>query len=558
MRDKGHDVFIDVNSIRIGDPWASSIEKNISECDIFIVILTPDAITNENIEKEVLQAQKENKIIVPCIHEYVDYKEIKWGLANIQGIEFSNQYQLVLNLYPKIKNYDTSLSQDVNALHEKGRSLYMESKFQDAIDYFDKVLKIDANHIDALFDKGRSLYQQHKFEEAIDWFDNALRVKPTYVQVLNKKGNALHNLGKYPKAIECYDKVLEINPNNTSAQKGKKDALNYLPQEKNDFSKHPQSILYLRIILSIVIVFIIVSIIAVTIFFPFNNLPIANAGSNQTVDSGDIVILNGNKSKDSDGNIISYLWTQTGEEPKVELNDPYTSHPSFRAPIVTSDTKLTFTLTVKDNKDGNSNNFALVNITLKAVNDSPIANNQTIISNINKSVNITLTAYDPQRNDTVTAQIVSPPSNGSLSEINQETGLIIYTPNSGFTGVDKFTYKVNDGKVDSKSAGTINIAVNPNHPPKPNNQSYTTVKNKAIEIILTAYDEDTNDTVTAQIVTPPPNGKLSEINQETGLVIYIPKTGFTGTDKFTYKVHDGKVDSNNVGNIQINVITPAH
>jgi hypothetical protein len=31
LRDNGHDVFTDVNSIRVGDPWARSIEKNISD-----------------------------------------------------------------------------------------------------------------------------------------------------------------------------------------------------------------------------------------------------------------------------------------------------------------------------------------------------------------------------------------------------------------------------------------------------------------------------------------------------------------------------------------------
>ena len=35
VRDKGHDVLIDVNSIRVGDAWARSIEKNILECDIY-------------------------------------------------------------------------------------------------------------------------------------------------------------------------------------------------------------------------------------------------------------------------------------------------------------------------------------------------------------------------------------------------------------------------------------------------------------------------------------------------------------------------------------------
>jgi hypothetical protein len=108
--ERGHAVFIDVNSIRIGEPWARSIEKNISECDIFVVILTPDSLTSKNVEREVLQAKKEEKIIVPCIHEYVPYNQIKWGLKNIQGIEFSDKFELALHLYPKIT---TSLSTSI-------------------------------------------------------------------------------------------------------------------------------------------------------------------------------------------------------------------------------------------------------------------------------------------------------------------------------------------------------------------------------------------------------------------------------------------------------------
>ncbi|HTH20705.1 MAG TPA: Ig-like domain-containing protein [Nitrososphaeraceae archaeon] len=41
---------------------------------------------------------------------------------------------------------------------------------------------------------------------------------------------------------------------------------------------------------------------------------------------------------------------------------------------------------------------------------------------------------------------------GQLSAIDQNDGSLTYTPNSGFTGIDKFTFKVNDGKVDSNIA----------------------------------------------------------------------------------------------------------
>jgi hypothetical protein len=59
LRENGHAVFIDVNSITIGDPWASSIEKNISDCDLFVFILTPDSLSSPHVEKEVLQARRE-------------------------------------------------------------------------------------------------------------------------------------------------------------------------------------------------------------------------------------------------------------------------------------------------------------------------------------------------------------------------------------------------------------------------------------------------------------------------------------------------------------------
>ena len=71
-----------------------------------MVILTPDALSSSYVESEVLQAQRKKKIIVPCMHEYINYNEIKWGLDKIQGIEFLNEYQLVLNLYQRIKNYE--------------------------------------------------------------------------------------------------------------------------------------------------------------------------------------------------------------------------------------------------------------------------------------------------------------------------------------------------------------------------------------------------------------------------------------------------------------------
>ncbi len=62
------------------------------------------------------------------------------------------------------------------------------------------------------------------------------------------------------------------------------------------------------------------------------------------------------------------------------------------------------------------------------------------------------------QSDTLTASIVTPPSSGSLT-LNPN-GSFTYTPASGFSGNVTFTYRANDGAVDS-GLGTVTINVQP-------------------------------------------------------------------------------------------------
>ncbi len=63
---------------------------------------------------------------------------------------------------------------------------------------------------------------------------------------------------------------------------------------------------------------------------------------------------------------------------------------------------------------------------------------------------------DPN-NDPLTATLVSDPSNGTLSSFLPD-GSFTYVPNLDFTGTDNFTYKANDGLVDSNEA-TVTITI---------------------------------------------------------------------------------------------------
>lgn len=65
---------------------------------------------------------------------------------------------------------------------------------------------------------------------------------------------------------------------------------------------------------------------------PISPPPVADAGPDQTVESGDLVQLDGSgSSAPVDCPIISYEWTQTGG-PAVVLDDPNSPTPTFTAP----------------------------------------------------------------------------------------------------------------------------------------------------------------------------------------------------------------------------------
>jgi len=102
--------------------------------------------------------------------------------------------------------------------------------------------------------------------------------------------------------------------------------------------------------------------------------PIADAGSDQSVNSNDIVQLDGSNSSDPNGSPLTYLWTQTSG-PEVILSDPTSSNPTFTAPQVNEQSDVTFQLTVS-NEEGIASELDEVIITIKPIILSPPPNEE--------------------------------------------------------------------------------------------------------------------------------------------------------------------------------------
>ncbi|NGZ06021.1 MAG: SUMF1/EgtB/PvdO family nonheme iron enzyme [Magnetococcales bacterium] len=198
---------------------------------------------------------------------------------------------------------------------------------------------------------------------------------------------------------------------------------------------------------------------------------------------------------------------------------------------------LTIRVTASDGRGGTVSDSFVIAFT----NRAPVAANDSLSVTPDQAITDTLTATDADRNP-LTYRIVGSPAKGQVN-LNASTGAFTYTPNSGATGTDTFTFRVNDGRVDSNLATVTVTFLRDNHDPIATSGVLTVSQNTATTGTLSASDSD-QDSLTYAIVSNGTKGTVSLTNATTGEYRYTPNNGATGTDTFTFKANDGTDDSN--------------
>jgi len=178
---------------------------------------------------------------------------------------------------------------------------------------------------------------------------------------------------------------------------------------------------------------------------------------------------------------------------------------------------------------------------VKWVNAAPVASNGTLTTQEGQPATGTLTASDADGN-ALTYSLVSQGHLGT-AVIDPATGSFTYTPNASSYGTDTFTFKVNDGIVDSNTA-TITVTITPvNTAPVAADSTLATTEDTTATGLLPVTDAD-GDPLTFSIVSQGTKGTVSITNTAPGAYSYTPKANANGTDTFTFKANDGLADSN--------------
>jgi gliding motility-associated-like protein len=276
----------------------------------------------------------------------------------------------------------------------------------------------------------------------------------------------------------------------------------------------------------------------IIIVSPDNDAPVANDDANTTNEDTPLTASVIANDSDVDGPAANYTLVSGAANGAVTIapNGDYTYTPDANYNGVD-----TFVYSLCDGGTPNLCDTATVVITITAVNDAPVANDDANSTNEDTPVNGTVVANDsdvdgPAANYT----LLTSTTNGTVTV--SASGNYTYTPNADFNGVDSFTYVLCDGGTpDLCDTAVVVITINPvNDGPVAADDANATIEDTPVSGTVAPNDSDIDGpSENYTLITQPLNGAVTV--DASGNYTYTPNNNYVGTDSFTYSICDGGI-----------------
>ena len=273
-----------------------------------------------------------------------------------------------------------------------------------------------------------------------------------------------------------------------------------------------------------------------------NDPPVANDDTASTNEDEAVTINTIANDTDPDGDTLSLTNTTSPAHGSVAIVNStsvrYVPSPNYHGAD-------SFGYTVSDGKGGTDQ--AQVTVTVTSVNDRPVANDDTVVSDGSQPLSVAVLSNDNDPDgDTLSISEVGQPAQGS-AVINGNT--ITYTPGANFQGADLFSYTVSDGSLEDSATVTVTAQAD-NQPPVAVDDTGSTTKGFPVVINVLFNDTDLDgDSLSVVAVGSPSHGSATVYSQSS--VRYNPLDGYEGSDAFEYTVSDGQAEAMAIVRVEI-------
>lgn len=200
--------------------------------------------------------------------------------------------------------------------------------------------------------------------------------------------------------------------------------------------------------------------------------------------------------------------------------------------------------------DGTASATGSVTITVAAVNDAPVAINDSITTAEDTSIAISVLANDTDW-DSATLTIASVSTTNGTAAISGTN--VVFTPATNYNGAVVLSYAVTDGAL--FATGRVSVTVTPvNDKPIPVNDTTNTVEDTSVTIRVLANDSDVDSASTSLTEVSTTNGTalVSGTN-----VVFTPATNYNGTVTLNYVISDGALYATGKVTVTVSAVNDA-
>src|SRR5439155_249907 len=158
----------------------------------------------------------------------------------------------------------------------------------------------------------------------------------------------------------------------------------------------------------------------------------------------------------------------------------------------------------------------------------PVAQDGTLTTAEDTPATGTLVATDVDSTVLTYSVVSAGNAHGTVTITNVTTGAYSYSPAANYNGAASFTFKANDGSVDSNTA-TISITVTAvNDAPAAQNATLTTAEDTPATGTLVATDSDSATLAYSVVSQTNAHGTVTITNVNTGAYSYTPAANYDG------------------------------
>jgi tetratricopeptide (TPR) repeat protein len=257
-------IFTDIDKIPLGVDFRKSIDKEVGQCKILLVIIGRNWLTIKDnkgqqrlfdpgdfVSIEIESALRRDISVIPLLVQGAEMPstsmlpESLWELSFRNGIpirpdpDFHNDMNRLINGLDKQfreeqveepkRNADTERKtieeqkikcqdtikldlKDAVAFRKLGIEKYDLRKYKLAITDCDKAIQLNPQDAEAYKNRGVAKIYLRKYYEVITDFDNAIELDPQDAEVYKNRGIAKIYLRKYQAAITDFNKAVELYP----------------------------------------------------------------------------------------------------------------------------------------------------------------------------------------------------------------------------------------------------------------------------------------------------------------------------------------------------------